>query len=95
MKMKNVQMVIGKIQKGYELVPKTRDIRIHIEEETLCHEHAFNIFKTLVWENYYDGKQHKFMGISKSELDKDFAFLTLTKKKTNDTVFEYEHAYNH
>lgn len=74
MEMEDGEKVIDKVEKGYELVTKTRNLRLYLKGETLCHEHAFTIFKALVQESYYSGHQHEFMGLTKPELDKNFVF---------------------
>lgn len=48
MEMENGEKVIGKAKKGYELVTKAHNLRLHLKGETLRHEHAFIIFEALV-----------------------------------------------
>lgn len=76
------------VKKKYELATKARNFRLHLKGKSLCHECEFEIFQTIVRENYYAGKQHEFMGLAKSELDKFFAFLTLTAEETKDLVLK-------
>ena len=87
--------VVSKIEKGYELVTKTCNLRLHIKGETLRHEHAFHIFEEIVQENYYTGRQHEFMGLTKPELDKNFAFLILTMEEARDIVLKERLTFNH
>ena len=48
MKMDDGERVTGKLEKGYELVTKARNLRLHLKGETLRHEHAYTIFESLV-----------------------------------------------
>jgi hypothetical protein len=59
------------------------------------HEHAFDIFEAIVREIYYAGKQHEFMGLAKPELERDFAFLTLTTEEARDLVLKEGLTFNH
>ena len=94
MEMEDGERVIVKIEKGYQLVTKARNLRLHLKGETLYHEHAYTIFEALVRESYYIRHQHKFMGLIKPELDKNFAFLTLTTEEARDIVLKDGLAYN-
>lgn len=94
--MEDGEMVIKKIEKGYELVTRAHNLQQRIKGEIFCHEHVFNIFKTLIRESYYTERQHEFMGLNKPELDKNFAFFTLTmEKKTREIVLKDIFAYNY
>jgi hypothetical protein len=86
MEMEDGEKVIGKVEKGYELATKARNLRLHLKGESLRHENAFDIFEAIARESYYTGKQHKFMGLTKPELDKKFAFLTLTTEEVLSTT---------
>jgi hypothetical protein len=94
MAMEDGEKVIGKIEKGYELVTKARNLRLHLKGETLRYEQAFTIFESLVQESYYNGHQHEFMGLTKPELDKIFAFVTFTTEEARDTVLKDGLIYN-
>lgn len=48
MEMEDGERVIGKIEKGYKLITKARNLRLHLKGEPLRHKHAFIIFKALV-----------------------------------------------
>ena len=95
MEMEDKEFVIGKVEKGYELATKARNLRLHLKGETLRYEHAFNIFETITQESYYNGKQHEFMGLTKPELDKNFAFLTLTTEEARDHILKDGLTFNH
>ena len=85
---------IGKVEKGFELVTKARNLRIHLKGETLRHELASTIFDSLVRESYYNGLQHEFMGLTKPELEKKFAFLTLATEEVRNVVLIEGLTYN-
>jgi hypothetical protein len=95
MEMEDGEKVIGKVEKGYELAIKARNLRLHLKGESLQHENAFDIFKAIAKESYYTGKQLKFMGLTKPELDKNFAFLTLTTEEARDLVLKDGLTFNH
>ena len=94
MDMEDGVKVIGKVEKNYELVTKARNLRLHLKGETLRHQHAFTIYESLVQESYYNGYQHEFMGLTKPELDKSFAFLTFTMEEARDNVLKDGLIYN-
>jgi len=101
MTMEDGEKVIGKIEKSYELVTKAhelvtkaRNLRLHLRGETLRHEHAFSIFESLVQESYYSGHQHEYMGLTKPEIDKDYAFVTFTMEEARDMVLNDGLIYN-
>jgi hypothetical protein len=95
MTMDDGERVIGKVEKCYELATKARNLRLHLKGETLRHKHAFDIFEAIVREIYYAGKQHKFMGLAKPELERDFSFLTLTTEEARDLVLKEGLTFNH
>ena len=95
MEMEDGEVVIGKVEKGYELATKARNLRLHLKGESIRHEHAFDILETIVRESYYTGKQHEFMGPTKPELDKNFVFLTLTTEEARDLVLMEGLIFNH
>jgi hypothetical protein len=95
MEMEDGEKVIGKVEKGYELATKARNLRLHLKGESLRYENASNIFEAITRESYYTGKQLEFMGPTKPELDKNFAFLTLTTEEARDLVLKDGLTFNH
>ena len=95
MEMEDGERVIGKVEKGFELTSKARNLRLHIRGETLRHTQASQVFEEIVRESYYTGRQHEFMGLTKPELDKTFAFLTLTTEDARDLVLNEGLTFNH
>ena len=95
MKMDNNELVIGKVEKGYELATKARNLRLHLKGESLRHEFGFDILQNIVRGSYYAGKPHEFMGLAKPELDKYFVFLTLTTEDARDLVLKEGLIFNH
>ena len=94
MTMVDGERVIGKIEKGYELGTKARNLRVHLKGEILRHVEAFIIFESLVQESYYMGHQHEFMGLTKPEFDRNFAFLTFTTEEARNIVLKEGLTYN-
>ena len=95
MEMEDGERVIGKVEKGFELMTNARNLRLYIKGETFRHEQASHIFEEIVRESYYTGRQHEFMGLTKPELDKTFAFLTLTTEEARDVVLNEGLTFNH
>ena len=95
MEMEDGALVIGKVEKRFELATKASNLRLHLKGESLRHEHAFNVFEALVRESYYTGSQLEFMGLTKPELDKNFAFLTLTTEDARDLILKDGLTFNH
>ena len=94
MAMEDGEKVIGKIEKSYELVTKACNLRLHLKGETLRYEQTFTIFESLVQENYYNGQQYEFIGLTKPELDKFFAFVMFITEEAKDTVLKDGLIYN-
>jgi hypothetical protein len=47
MEMEDGERVIGKVEKGYELATKARNLRLHLKGESLRHVNAFDIFEAI------------------------------------------------
>ena len=88
MEMENGEKVIAKVEKGFELATKARNLRLHIKGNTLRDDAAHVIFKELVRERYYAGKQLEFLTLTKPDPEKDFAFLTLATEEARDAILE-------
>ena len=95
MELEDGDLIIDKIEKRFELATKASNLRLHLKGESLRHEHAFNVFETIVRESYYTGRQLEFMGITKSKMDNNFAFLTLTTEEARDYILQDGLAFNH
>jgi hypothetical protein len=72
-----------------------RNLRLYIKGETLRHEHASQVFEEIVRKNYYTVRQHEFLGLTKPELDKTFAILTLTTKEARDIILNEGLSFKH
>ena len=95
LEMEDGERTIGKVEKGFELMSKARNLRLYIKGETLRHTHASQVFEEIVRESYYTGRQHEFMGLTKPKFDKNFAFLTLTTEEARDLVINEGLTFNH
>ena len=89
------EWVIGRVEKGLELVTNVQKFWLHIKGDTLCDHIAHNIFNTLVCESYYRGQQLEFLTLTKPEISKTYAFLTLATKEVRDSILEYGLLNNH
>ena len=81
MNMGNGEPVIGKVEKGFELVTKARNMRLHLKGEALRHNSAIDILRTLMQDFYYDGREVEILSLTKADLGRDFAFITLTTEE--------------
>ena len=86
---------MGKAWKIFELVTKTRDLWFYLKGSTLYDHSTHNTFNTVVWESYYDGKQHKVLTLTKPDANKDHAFLTLASKEAKYLISKHGLVYNH
>lgn len=87
--------VIGKVEKGFELNTKARNLRLHLKGDTLHNQPAHSIFQTIVYESYYEGKQIEFLNLTKPEITKDFVFLTLVSEEARDSLLSSGITYAH
>jgi hypothetical protein len=81
MTMGDDEPIIGKVEKGFELVTKARHMRLHLKGEALRHNSAVDILRTLMSDFYYDGREVEILSLTKANLDRDFAFITLTTEE--------------
>ena len=95
MEMEDRERAIGKVEKGFELMSKARNLRLYIKGYTLRNMNASQIFEEIVRESYYSGRQHEFMGLTKPVIDKTFVFLTLTTEEARDIVLNEGLTFNH
>jgi hypothetical protein len=91
------ETTIGKVEKGFELVTKVRNLRLHLKREALRHHSALDILRTLMRDSYYDGREVEILSLTKADIDRDFAFLTVTTEEAktdilnNDIIYNSEH----
>jgi hypothetical protein len=78
MTMGDGETLIGKVEKGFELVTKARNLRLHLKGETLRNNSAIDILRTLMRTFYYEGREMEILSLTKADIDRDFAFITLT-----------------
>ena len=88
MAMESGKQVIDKVEKSYKLATNARNLRLHLKCDSLRHEYAFDILNAIVRKNYYNGKQHEFMGLAKLELSNNFAFFTLITEEAQDQMLK-------
>ena len=78
--------VIGKVEKGFELITKARNMRLHLKDESLRDNMAADILRDLMRDSYYHGREIEILSLTKSDTDKDFAFITLTTEEARDDI---------
>jgi hypothetical protein len=86
MTMGDGERLIGKVEKGFELITKARNMRLHLKGEALRNNTAMDILRSLMKDSYYDGREVEILSLTKSDTDKDFAFITLTTEEARDDI---------
>ena len=86
MTMGDGERVIGKVEKGFELITKAKNMRLHIKGSTLWGSTSLDILRTLMSESYYEGREIEILSLTKSDEERDFAFLTLTTEEAKEDI---------
>ena len=86
MTMGDGERVIGKVEKGFELITKARNMRLHLKGEVLRDHTASDILRSIIHNSYYDGRELEVLSLTKSDDTKDFAFLTLTTEEARTDI---------
>ena len=86
MTMGDGERIIGKVEKDFELITKPKNMRLHLKGESLRNNTAIDILRTLMREAYYDGREVEFLSLTKSDVKRDFAFVTLTTEESRDDI---------
>ena len=86
MAMGDEERIIGKVEKGFELITKARNMRLHLKGEVLCDHSATDILRSIMRDAYYDGREIEILSLTKSDTDKDFAFITLTTEEARADI---------
>ena len=67
---------IGKVEKGFELITKAKNMRLHLKGEALRNNTAIYILRTLIWDSYYDGHEVEILSLTKSEVEEDLVQMS-------------------
>ena len=86
MAMGDGERIIGKVEKGFELITKAKNMRLHLKGATLRGSTAIDILRTLMSESYYEGREVEILSLTKMDEEKDFAFITLTTEEARDDI---------
>jgi hypothetical protein len=86
MTMRDGVKVIGKVEKGFELITKARNMRLHLKGASLRDNSAMDILRDLMRDFYYDGREIEILSLTKSDDGKDFAFITLTTEDAREDL---------
>ena len=86
MTMGDGESIIGKVEKGFELITKAKNMRPHLKGETIRNHEAVDILRTLMRDAYYDGREIEILSLTKSDTERDFAFITLTTEEAREDV---------
>ena len=84
MTMGDGERIISKVEKGFELITKAKNIRLHLKGEALRNNMAIDIHRQLMRDSYYDRREVEILSLTKSEVERDFAFITLTTEEARD-----------
>jgi hypothetical protein len=80
------ERIIGKIEKDFELITKARNMRLHLKGEVLRDHTAADIFRSIMRDSYYDGREIEIHSLTKSDGTKDFAFIMLTTEEVRKDI---------
>ena len=80
--------IIGKVEKGFELITKAKNMRLHLKGEALRNHSAIDILRNLMRDSYYDGREVKILSLNKVDIDRDFTFITLTTEEAKDNLLK-------
>jgi hypothetical protein len=61
-------------------------MRLHLKGSTLRNIMATDILRNLMRNFYYDGREIEILSLTKSDTDKDFAFITLTTEEARNDI---------
>ena len=86
MAMGDGERIIGKVEKGFELITKARNMRLHLKGHALWNNTTTDILSNLMRDSYYDGREIEILLLTKSDIDKDFAFITLTTEEARNDI---------
>ena len=78
MAMGDGEKIIGKVEKGFEIITKAKNMRLHLKGEAIRNNSALDILCNLMQHSYYDGREVEMLSLTKAGIEKDFAFITLT-----------------
>ena len=80
------EKTIGNVEKDFELITKARNMRLHLKGDTLRNNTAVDILRLIMAEAYYDGREVEILSLTKSEIENDFAFITLTTAASRNDI---------
>ena len=63
MTMGDGENIIGKVEKGFELITKAKNMRLHLKGEALRNNSAIDILRTLMRDSYYDGCEVEILSL--------------------------------
>ena len=86
MTMGDGEQIIGKVEKGFELVTKVKNMRLHLKGEAIRNNIALDILRNLMQRSYYDGREIEILSLTKAGVEKDFAFITLTAEEAREDI---------
>ena len=78
--------VIGKVEKGFELITKACNMRLYLKGDSLRDNSAMDILRDLMRDFYYDGREVEILSLTKPDDAKDFAFITLTTEDAREDL---------
>jgi hypothetical protein len=59
------ERVIGKVEKGFELITNAKHMRLHLKGDTIGTNTAVDILRTLMKKSYYNGRDVKILSLTK------------------------------
>lgn len=63
--------MIRKVEKGFELATKARNLQLHLKGDTFRGKAAHDMFKKIVRKSYYVGRPHEFLILANLDPERD------------------------
>lgn len=87
MKMEDGEHVIGKVKKWFEFITKAKNMRLRLKGTSLRGSTTIDVFRTVMTESYYEGREVEILSLIQMDEEKDFAFVTRTTEEARDEIF--------
>jgi hypothetical protein len=69
MTMGDGKTIIAKVEKGFELITKAKNMHLYFKGEALRNNSAIDILRTLMRDSYYDGREVEILSLTKADID--------------------------
>ena len=94
MTMGDGEKIIGKVEKGFQLITKAKNMRLHLKGKALQNNTALDILRALMRDSCSHSREVEILSLTKMDAKKDFAFITLTTKESRDELLNKSLTYH-